>query len=378
MLFAMCAYLIYARSLRQILKALSMWEGPVSGSVVEALTFTKLATFMIIQTFFVTAISGSLLEEIKGIVEDPLSAIDLLAKTLPAQSTFFIQLAFVGTVTDLAFENIRIIPLVQAYLRKFVGPRVTKKQRRTTFFGLRPLADPMYFQFSLNMAQSSVLYFMIVMVSLETAASIRTKAGHLTFLFSQVYQTIAPLTCFFLCFCFIILRPAFLHQFVYIYPTLPDSGGKIWISFIRIIMVCMTVAQLTLVGLMALKKASIATPLMARKSLCWLSAVQFVCYAMFLFLITNTGVRCPKALIFFTILFNAHLRQEHFRVAEYLPTKECLKVDIRNGDDFAVALVKGAYLQKELREKELFPDNVDDRRLISLSLKNEGNSSTFV
>ncbi|GAX21790.1 hypothetical protein FisN_31Lu081 [Fistulifera solaris] len=58
--------------LRQILKALSMWEGPVSGSVVEALTFTKLATFMIIQTFFVTAISGSLLEEIKQIAEDPL------------------------------------------------------------------------------------------------------------------------------------------------------------------------------------------------------------------------------------------------------------------------------------------------------------------
>lgn len=99
---------------------------------------------------------------------------------------------------------------------------------------------------------------------------------------------------------------------------------------------------------------------------------------MFPFLNLNMRVRCPKALIIFTILFNAHLRQEHFRVAEYLPTKECLKVDIRNGDDFAVALVKGAYLQKELREKELFPDNVDDRRLVSLSLKNEGNSSTFV
>jgi hypothetical protein len=157
-----------------------MWEGPVSGSVVEALTFTKLATFMIIQTFFVTAISGSLLEEIKQIAEDPLSIVDHLARTLPAQSTFFIQLAFVGTVTDLAFENIRIIPLIQAYLRKFVGPRVTDKERSRTFLGLRPLSDPLYFQFSLNMSQFSILYFMIVMVSVATAASAGSQNNSLT------------------------------------------------------------------------------------------------------------------------------------------------------------------------------------------------------
>jgi hypothetical protein len=39
-------------------------------------------------------------------------------------------------------------------------------------------------------------------------------------------------------------------------------------------MVCMTVAQLTLVGLMGLKKAGIATPLMARK--CFGSAVSYI------------------------------------------------------------------------------------------------------
>ncbi len=147
-----------------------MWEGPVSGSVVEALTFSKLAAFMIIQTFFVTAISGAILEEIKKLVEDPLSAIDLLATSLPAQSTFFVQLAFVGTVTGLAFENIRIIPLALAYVRKFVGPRVTKKQRQTSYFFFRPLADPSEFEHASNMAQFSVLYFMIFMVYRKTGS----------------------------------------------------------------------------------------------------------------------------------------------------------------------------------------------------------------
>ena len=56
-----------------------MFEGPVSGSVVEASLFVKLSAFMIIQTFFVSAISGGLMEEISGILNDPLSTIDLLA-----------------------------------------------------------------------------------------------------------------------------------------------------------------------------------------------------------------------------------------------------------------------------------------------------------
>jgi hypothetical protein len=142
-----------------------MWEGPVSGSIVEASTFTKLAAFLIIQTFFVSAISGSLFKEIKKIIEDPLSTIDLLANSLPAQSTFFIQLAFVSTATGLVFETLRIVPLIQAYLRKLLGPRSTEKQRQKPFLGLRPLSNPSHFQYSLNVAQFSILNFMIVMVS---------------------------------------------------------------------------------------------------------------------------------------------------------------------------------------------------------------------
>jgi hypothetical protein len=68
-----------------------MLEFPISGSIVEASMFIKLAAFMIIQTFFVSAISGSVTKEISNIISDPASIIDLLANTLPAQSTFFIQ-----------------------------------------------------------------------------------------------------------------------------------------------------------------------------------------------------------------------------------------------------------------------------------------------
>jgi hypothetical protein len=44
-----------------ILTYLTMFEGPVSSSVVASSLFSKLASFMIIQTFFVQAIGGTLI-----------------------------------------------------------------------------------------------------------------------------------------------------------------------------------------------------------------------------------------------------------------------------------------------------------------------------
>lgn len=148
-----------------ILEVFSMMEGPISGSVVVASTFTKLAAFMIIQTFFVTAISGGLMEEIGKIIDDPWSAVDLLANSLPGQATLFMQVSFVGTVIFIAMENLRVVALVMALVRRCIGPRLTEKQRQTTFLGIRPLADPVDFQFEDNMSQICVLYFMIIFVS---------------------------------------------------------------------------------------------------------------------------------------------------------------------------------------------------------------------
>jgi hypothetical protein len=45
-----------------ILLFLSMFEGPISSSILEASLFSKLSMFMIIQTFFVSAVSSTLLQ----------------------------------------------------------------------------------------------------------------------------------------------------------------------------------------------------------------------------------------------------------------------------------------------------------------------------
>lgn len=72
---------------------MTTFEGLVSGALLEASLFQKLSAFMIIQTFFVSALSGSILSELSALLENPQPQVlfDLLAKSLPAQSTFFIQ-----------------------------------------------------------------------------------------------------------------------------------------------------------------------------------------------------------------------------------------------------------------------------------------------
>lgn len=99
-------------------------------------------------------------------------------------------------------------------------------------------------------------------------------------------------------------------------------------SFISLCVTCMLIGQITLVGLLALKKATVATPLMF-------------------------------PLIGFTFWFRFYIGQQHLKVTERLPSRDCLSADLKNkvygGQDFS--FIKGGYIQPELKDKEVFPEN---------------------
>jgi hypothetical protein len=291
--------------LKIILEFLSMFEGPVSGAVVQSATFSKLASFMIIQTFFVSAISGGIVSSLSNIVQEPALAVDLLANSLPTQSTFFIQVLLVDTCVSMSVELLRVSAVASAVIRSQVGPKLTQKERETTFMGIRPLADPLEFEHA-NLLAGTVLYFMVFFV----------------------YATIAPITCFFMAICFIFMGAGYRHQFVYIYPTFPDSGGKLWAAFFKIIPICMIIAEVTIVGLLALKKAAAA------------SAMMF-------------------PLLVITILFSVYINQQHFRMTEHLPARDCLTIDLRNNaeGEMDYEFLRDTFIQPELRDRELLPEN---------------------
>jgi hypothetical protein len=87
----------------------------------------------------------------------------------------------------MGFEILRIIPLLLAFIRRFLPPNLSEKERQTTsFIFFRPLADPDDFGHADSLAQI-ILNFIIMLV----------------------YATIAPLTVFIQAFCFLFVRYIF-------------------------------------------------------------------------------------------------------------------------------------------------------------------------
>lgn len=248
-----------------------------------------------------SAISGGVWAELNNILRSPEEVITLLARSLPAQSTYFMQIILVDVFVGLSAELLRVIPLSMAAARRCIGPNLTAKERNSAFLFLQPLSDPWEFQ-GAEILGEAVLFFVVLFV----------------------YATIAPIMCFFQLFCWLLMGSCYRHQFFYNYGPNPDSGGRIWSSFIRVCLLCMLIAQLTLVGLLALKKCPIQSLMML-------------------------------PLIIMTVLFNFYIGLKHFYVTDHLPTRLCLQLDRKNhhngGLDFS--FVKQKYLQPALLEHDV-------------------------
>eukprot|EP00549_Striatella_unipunctata_P010714 CAMPEP_0118686614 /NCGR_PEP_ID=MMETSP0800-20121206/7914_1 /TAXON_ID=210618 ORGANISM="Striatella unipunctata, Strain CCMP2910" /NCGR_SAMPLE_ID=MMETSP0800 /ASSEMBLY_ACC=CAM_ASM_000638 /LENGTH=765 /DNA_ID=CAMNT_0006583685 /DNA_START=169 /DNA_END=2466 /DNA_ORIENTATION=- len=309
--------MVLVEILPAILLEFSKFEGHINEATLNASMFRKLASFMVIQTFFVSAISGSIAAELEKMLEDPSAIIDLLANSLPNQSAYFMQFLMVKTFLGMGIELLRISSVVMAFIRSKVGPNLTEKERNTTWLGLRPLADPLDFRHA-EMLAEMILYFMVTFV----------------------YSVMAPMTAFVLFMNFLILSFSYRHQIIYIYPIHPDSGGGMMIRFFGFMTAAMLIAQITLVGVFALKKAAIATPL-------------FI------------------PLIVTTVLFNRYIGQQHFYVTQYLPSKEAMAKDLSNQSNRdQLEGFRTAFVQPSLQEKILQPENLGTDREIQMERLN--------
>jgi len=234
-------------------------------------------------------------------LRNPSLIVNLLANSLPAQSSYFLQMLLTSTFLTMGMQLLRIIPLGAAFLRRFVGPNLTKKERRRAYMGINPLEEPPEFQMSQTEAQL-LLYVMVFFV----------------------YAPIAPITSFFLLFCFALLESGYRYQFIHNYPIAFETGGRLWMVLMRLTLASMLIAQVTLAGLMILKKSIYGTPFIA-------------------------------PLIIITILFTLYVNAEVSRVTQNLPTRDCVVVDTRN-DDLDFEFVRNAYLQPALQNVLVEPE----------------------
>lgn len=244
-------------------------------------------------------------------MENPEELVNLLANSLPAQSSYFIQICFVFTFLLQGLDLIRAYPLGVAFLRRYVfGPRLTAKERRKTWNMFHSLEDPPEFWHAELLAQL-MLFFVVFFV----------------------YTTIAPITSVFLFFCFMICESGYRYHFVHNQKPTPDSGGKLWQGFINVLLASMLIGQCTLFGLLILKKTVFASAAL-----------------------TPLGV--------ITVLFIIFTVPKRNHVATYLPTLKCVAVDKRNKEEGIDVSQFAAheYLQPALRAQPMWPEGMEIAR----------------
>jgi len=255
------------------------------------------STIQIIQTFFVASISGGLIEGL-GQFQTVGDVFRFLAATLPPQSEFFIQLVLIDAVLVLGLEILRSTALIKAGLRRCIGPRLTEKERDSPYMSCRPLSNPRDFLFA-------------HIYSAET----------LTFMVLFVFTLLAPIISYILAFAFLIMELGNRHQFFYIYPSTPDSGGRIWMEFISVCLCCMPVAEAILLTALGLGQAHVA---------------------VYVFI----------PLLVASVLFVLYVRFRYFPIFVHLPSEDCAEADARSRSifrDFSFVLKK--YRQPALFER---------------------------
>jgi Calcium-dependent channel, 7TM region, putative phosphate len=218
-------------------------------------------------------------QEFEKYVNNPREILRFLALALPGRSGYFMQLLIVSTCLGTLIELFRVVAIFQSIARANFGRRLTEKQRSRTIGILRPLScvDKIYFS---RMQSRFLLYFMVMFV----------------------YTTISPLVNWLCMILFIFVGSVYRYQFVFNYPKTPDSGGKIWLHFMRTIFACILIAQLALLSFLALRGSEIAA-------------------------------LCMLPLLIVTCIFISHVNEYYCKLGEFLPAKECLSQDMANDDD---------------------------------------------
>jgi len=301
---------VFVSLLPYILLAFVKFEGLIEIETMQHPSlFTKLASFTIIQTFFISTIAGTLFLSIQDIIQNPTQGVKDVASALPEQSAYFIQIIIVQNLPPLGIELLRISPIVQNILRGIVsnrlGHNLSEKEKTTTFMGLRSLNDPLEYYFGRELGSKTILAMMTL----------------------YVYGSgMAPITSYFTLIVFGFLAIGFRHQFIYIYPVGNDSGGDLWIRFTRISITCMIAAEIVLLIVLFLKEAFIAGVLL---------------------------VPLPIA----TILFDQYFKRRHYAITANLPLGDCAVVDRKSEGTLINEWLKDAYLQPALKKRSEFPDN---------------------
>lgn len=96
------------------------FEGIPLHSQIELSLMSRFFLFLVIHGFLIVTLSSGLVASIPSIVNNPSSAITLLANKLPAASTFFLTYFAVQGLSGAAGALLQIVPLIIYYVKLYI------------------------------------------------------------------------------------------------------------------------------------------------------------------------------------------------------------------------------------------------------------------
>ena len=211
---------------------LGVWQGCHSWTENTLLQMSRYYSFQIINVLLVTTISGSVVNSIEEILQEPASTFSLLGGSLPRVCAFFCCYVFMKAIAGLPLELCRGVAAAQQTLKRSIYPSATQQDRKHAFLGLRDIAGPGWFSFGKYGAQD--LLVVVVMMVYVVMSPVVLVPGLLFFSIGSV---------------------VYRHQLLFVYEPLFESGGLLWPRFYRRILFSVFLTQFTMVGLFFSKKA---------------------------------------------------------------------------------------------------------------------------
>ncbi|GLT74553.1 hypothetical protein SLA2020_463410 [Shorea laevis] len=200
--------------------AMAKAGGSVSNSRAEIKACNMVFYFLMGNVFFLSMISGSLLDEIGESFTHPKDFPSHLADAVSAQADFFMTYILADGFSGFSFEILQPGLLLWDFLKMHTYGRGKEK-------------NPYLF---------SLPYFRIIpMVSLSI-------------LIGMVYAVIAPLLLPFLVGYFLLGYAVYINQIQDVYDTVYDTFGKYWPFIHHYVFVAIVLMQITMIGVFVLKK----------------------------------------------------------------------------------------------------------------------------
>uniref|UniRef100_A0A7M5V1M3 CSC1-like protein ERD4 n=1 Tax=Clytia hemisphaerica TaxID=252671 RepID=A0A7M5V1M3_9CNID len=226
-----------------ILFLIARLQGNYSSKICAELVFKYMFIFQTVNSFFIYVLSGALIEQITAIAQDPFQIPNLLAKSIPSQSGFYINYVAFATAIGYFLTLTRIVPMIVIWL-KLKCLAKTPRQRLEAWKPPRAVYELLF--------SKSLLFFLVGLS------------------YSVLSPIIVPFVIIFFGFGYVV----YLYQLTHVYMPEFDHGGRFWIYVFNRIMVIVFVFQLLMVGVFLLKEvftiAILVTPLIICTIFFWI------------------------------------------------------------------------------------------------------------